>query len=128
MIDTNQYTVETKSANISVADHQIFQVNHHDNYEITFKDIQEIFALYKDYRKKGMVNKMLIIGGGRTSMTSDARQLVQTLIYDTLAEGIVVKSFSERIIANFYFMVKPKAYPIKIFSTEEAAINWLNSL
>ena len=128
MIDTNQYTVKTNCAIVSVAVHQIFKVNHHNNYEITFKDVQEIFALYKDYRKKEIVNKMLIIGAWKTSMNSDARQLVQTLIYDTLAEGIVVKSFSERIIANFYFMVKPKAYPIKLFSTEEAAINWLNSL
>ena len=51
MIDTNKYIVETKGASVSVADHQIFKVNNHDNYEITFKDIQEIFALYKEYRK-----------------------------------------------------------------------------
>ena len=120
--------IDTKSAVISVIDNKIFKVNHRNDYEIEFKDIQEIFALYKDYRKREIVNKILIIGGGRTSMTSDARQLAQTLVYDTIAEGIVVKSLSERIIANFYFMIKSKSYPIKIFSTEEAAVKWLNSL
>ncbi|MFN3916713.1 MAG: hypothetical protein ACK4K0_03125 [Flavobacteriales bacterium] len=41
-------------------------------------------------------------------------------------EAIVVKSLAQRILANFMIRYVKQSHSVKIFSTEEHALSWLN--
>lgn len=43
------------------------------------------------------------------------------------AEALVVKSLSQRLIANFYVKVNKPPKPSKVFNDKEEAIQWLKS-
>ena len=45
----------------------------------------------------------------------------------SLAEAFVVKSLSQRLIANFYVKVNKPPIPSKVFNSEKEAIKWLES-
>lgn len=115
-------------ATISVEENHIFKDSHLKYKEMELEDLNEVITLYNEYKSNQLVNKILIAGSGRTSLTQEAREVAEPTEYDTLAEAIVVKSLSERIIANFYFSTKKKSYPIKVFTSEKNAIQWLNNL
>lgn len=46
----------------------------------------------------------------------------------TIADALVVKSLSQKILANFYLKFNKPAKPTRIFTNEEEAITWLFSL
>ena len=46
----------------------------------------------------------------------------------TIADAIVVKSLSQKILANFYLKFNKPAKPTKIFTSEPEAIAWLLSV
>jgi hypothetical protein len=45
----------------------------------------------------------------------------------SVAEAFVVKSLSQRLIANFYVKVNKPPIPSKVFNSEKEAIKWLES-
>ena len=46
----------------------------------------------------------------------------------TVADALVVKSLSQKILANFYLKFNKPVKPTRIFTNEEEAITWLFSL
>jgi hypothetical protein len=42
-------------------------------------------------------------------------------------EAIVVKNLAQRILANFMIRYVKQAHPVKLFSSEEQALSWLNT-
>jgi hypothetical protein len=44
-----------------------------------------------------------------------------------IKEAIVVNNLAQRILANFMIRYVKQSHPVKIFSTEEQALSWLNS-
>jgi hypothetical protein len=46
----------------------------------------------------------------------------------TIADALVVKSLSQKILANFYLKFNKPAKPTKIFNNEPEALKWLFSL
>ena len=69
-----------------------------------------------------------MVGASHTSITPEARKIAESNVFDAKGEAIVVRTLPQRIIANFYYMVKRKSYPVKVFNAEEGAIKWLNKL
>ncbi|MBK6836681.1 MAG: hypothetical protein IPG89_21460 [Bacteroidetes bacterium] len=45
----------------------------------------------------------------------------------TIAEAVVIKNLATRIMANFYYKVTKREFPVKVFDTKEEAIKWLLS-
>jgi len=45
----------------------------------------------------------------------------------TIAEAVVIKNLATRIMANFYYKVTKRNFPVKVFDTKQEAINWLLS-
>jgi hypothetical protein len=45
----------------------------------------------------------------------------------TVAEAVVIKNLATRIMANFYYKVIKRNFPVKVFDTKQEAIMWLLS-
>ena len=119
---------ELKAAVVTVVENKIIRISHHNDYEIQPEDIEELIGLFKDLRKKDLVERILMVGASHTSITPEARKIAESNVFDAKGEAIVVRTLPQRIIANFYYMVKRKSYPVKVFNAEEGAIKWLNKL
>lgn len=76
--------------------------------------------------------KSLILLDADSELTISARKL---LIEEKknrkgyfIAEAIVVTNFSQKLLASHYSIINGKYYHIKVFSTQNEAINWLNTI
>jgi hypothetical protein len=71
----------------------------------------------------------LIEAGIKTEVEDDMRYAAASTVENkfTIADAIIVKSLSQRIIANFYLRFNKPVKPTKIFSDREEAAFWLMS-
>ena len=71
----------------------------------------------------------LIESGIKTEVEDDMRYAAASKAENkyTIADAIIVKSLSQRIIANFYLRFNKPVKPTKIFSDREEAAFWLMS-
>ena len=76
-------------------------------------------------------NKYLVLieAGHRTEVEDDIKELSASKSgnHYTIADAIVVKSLSQRLIANLYLRFNKPVKPTRIFSDAESAAFWLMS-
>lgn len=91
------------------------QINHNAIIELVGKD--------KKY-------PVIIDGDEFVNVTAEARKLIRTLepLIPVTARALVIKSLSQRILANFYIHFHKPIVPTKIFTNYEDALIYLNSL
>lgn len=73
---------------------------------------------------------VLVDGDEFINITTEARKLIRKLehIIPVNARALVIKSLSQRILANFYIHFHKPIVPTKIFNNYEDAFQYLNSL
>ncbi len=98
-----------------------------DNVEIDIKDINENYdaAVKLTGGEKYM---SLVIAAPFTSITKEAREAVnkEFMYKNTIAQAIVVKSLSNRLMGNFLVKFYKPFCPLKLFKNKKDAIVWLN--
>jgi len=119
-------SLKTKNATVQLMDNGILHISFDANCVISIADVNELLdATFK--MGNGKKFKKLITLGKYTLIDLDAMKLAgspEGAIYQ-LAEGIVIKSTAQRILANFYTNVIKPINPTKFFTDETEAENWL---
>ncbi len=64
--------------------------------------------------------------GYGVSYSKEARALLARRANNLYAAALVSESTSIRVIANFFIRINKPDYPTQFFSTEEAALTWIN--
>ncbi len=100
-----------------------------DNSEIELTDCIEN---YEATKKITQGDKFLSLVDGRdiqTSVSKEARAYTANVKRDGkhIAEALLVNSTAQKLVGNFYINVNKPQIPTKIFSSEEKALEWLNS-
>ena len=98
-----------------------------DNVEINVKDVMENFeAASKLTNDKKYLS--LVIATPFTSITKEAREMAnkEFMYKNTVAQAIVVKSLSNRLMGNFLVKFYKPFCPLKLFKNKKDAIVWLN--
>ncbi|MEO9533211.1 MAG: hypothetical protein ABJG68_09755 [Crocinitomicaceae bacterium] len=75
---------------------------------------------------KGKTLKVLAEFPEFSSITVEAREYLQKRELPAIAEAIVFKGLSQKILFNFYKLFRTQNYPIKGFQSKENALNWLS--
>ncbi len=105
--------------------------------EIVFLDdiIFDLAGIQSSYKETeaftgGRKLKRLVISGKKTDITREARQFGlqenERLKDNVIAEALVVHSFTQKMITNFYLKYIQKSYPAKSFTDIDKAKEWLN--
>ena len=102
-------------------------------YEITINENEE----FKIEDLKNLVSAQIELGGFKLPAlilcsehaTTDA-ELLKTLSKNannpfSKADAFVIKSMSQKILANFYIKINKPERPTKFFNNKEEAIDWL---
>lgn len=107
----------------------IVQFNLHEDYTLELEDIKDV------------TNTIGKLNGGKKSgvlfVCGDYSNVAQDVIKDSLnpnnfkytkADAFVVKSFHQRLLANFYISVVRPPVPTKYFDSEDEALKWLRNV
>jgi len=114
---------------ISMLDEHTVEIVFKD--DITF-DLEGIKMSYSETKAftEGRKLKRLVISGKKTDITREARQYGlkenERLKDQVIAEALVVHSFTQKMITNFYLKYIQKSYPAKSFTDIAKAKEWLN--
>lgn len=109
----------------------IVRLEYFDHVEVDLKDAKNDYSLYLKVADGKSVSH-LVIAGKYTQMTTEAMKYIkdsnQSRSAFIKAEAIVVRSLAQRVLGNFYYrLLKPKNN-VRMFGTEEEAIDWIHSL
>jgi hypothetical protein len=121
--------IATKTTVISLLNDDILLVKFLDNDEEI--DLQEAKAQLDAANTISGGKKMLVLIDARQSIhefSNDAKEFIANVNVKK-AEAMLVKELHQRIIATFYLKLSGSkhAHPVKVFSNETEAINWLLS-
>lgn len=96
-----------------------------DELELSKEDIiaqREISARLT----QGKPHAVMVIAGERTEASPEARQYAATNIPEgRVAEAVVVKSLTVRLLGNFYLQFHKPGVPTKLFDDRYEAMHWL---
>lgn len=105
----------------------IVEVEIKDNAYIELADALKQEEYLKSEKSSYLPLKLLIVAGEGASVSKEVRDFANqpeaTSII--LAEAIVVKSYPQKIMANFIKNFYKTPMPIKTFSDKESAVSWL---
>lgn len=119
----------TSVAKVSYSEEGIMVIELLDDIMIGIPEIKEM-AQASTELSGGVVSLLsLVVTGQRNNISTEA---FAYNIYEelqikqkTVAEALVIKNLPTRIMANFYYKVVPRPYPVKVFQEKELAIEWL---
>ena len=89
-------------------------------------EISEEMKRLKEILPSPKVCMILESGGSNKPPKREDREFIsQQITSITRAMAIITTSAVSKMVANLFFTFKPPQYPMKMFSTEEAAKNWI---
>lgn len=114
---------------IFLRDDSILEVEVNSDEEFDACDMQEVIRAAEELGKgKRLLHLMKF--GARTIATKEARLLSSSEFGSRfrLADALIVNSLAQRMIFNYMINVEKPVVPTRLFSNEQEAIHWLNSM
>jgi hypothetical protein len=71
--------------------------------------------------------RVLIMAEQPFEISSEAREYISQQSFNRIATAIVTSNMAVRLIVNLYMKLINSASPIRLFSAEQKALEWLNS-
>lgn len=122
---TEKELFRTDAAVIAISDDHIIALHYYEDVVVSLKNLKEIAGLVKQISEEYENCTLLTIGGTYTGIEEDARQFGNRHAFPVLAEAFVMRSLAHRILANFLMRLRLKPYPVRAFTDEQSARNWL---
>lgn len=99
-----------------------------DNHYYTLSDLKEINEALTTLAG-GKRKLLLVIANEFSDIDKDSREYMATdeSTQHSIAEAYVIKSLSQKIIANFYLRINKPKVPTMIFTNLSSAEKWLKS-
>ncbi len=117
---------ELSFATVFLKEENLVYVLFKPNSEIGEKEVIEILSVCKELSNNQTLNYLHIHEDYSSCYSIEGRQYLtkhqSSFNYKSL--GVVVKSLSQRMIANFYIRSAKPSFPYKVFSEEVEAEKW----
>ncbi len=99
-----------------------------DRATLDVKDVWEAKKINTEL-SKGHPYAYLGVRGEFSEVTDQAKKLMasEEIIGNTIAKALLIKSLSDRILANFYLKISKPALKTRVFTSREKALVWLRS-
>ena len=118
--------IQNKNSHVYSDADDVFICEYKDNVTLEPEDIDIVVVNYDEYAGERDLKVMLVFPKN-TSVSTAARQAAEKRGRPALAEALVIESTLQRILFKFYKRSRSVDYPIKEFSTREAALKWLHN-
>ena len=106
------------------------EVEFEDNVLVEKENIKPIYKLLDEFTSGKRLKKLLVIGE-HTEISKEARYMIvhenDLRKNNVIAEAIVVHSFAQKLVCNFYILLLKKIYPTQFFTDRDKATEWLRA-
>jgi hypothetical protein len=121
--------LDFKAFNISLKSNGIVYVLFKDQCLINIELQNKLLHLYRDITN-GKLMPFIFLASENVSVTKEAKENAIYIEDQSMvgASAIVVTNFAYKLIANFYLTFNKPKRPYKVFSNEQDAIHWLNTI
>lgn len=116
-------------AQVSFVENDMMVFEFFDDITIGVSEIKELAIASHDLSGGEVPLLSLVVTGERNNMSTEAfaynifKEL--NITQRTIAEAVVIQNIATRIMANFYYKVVTRPFPVKVFENREKAITWL---
>jgi len=119
--------IETRTAKIWFGEHGIIRYTILPKAEVTLDDTREYVRIQSKLTKTKKILNLTDIRKVK-SIEREAREFLmgEEAVKITRACALIVGSSVSRVIGNFMLGLNKPAYPVKLFTSEDEAIEWLN--
>jgi hypothetical protein len=106
----------------------IMSVLFKENFTVGLKDVEEVVAWVSEIAN-GRKFLNLMEGESNSEVDAEVRSFSASKEQNkfTIADAMVVKSISHRLLSNFYLKFNKPVMPTRLFTDKEKAIQWLLS-
>lgn len=124
---TSMKTIEHISATIRLRENGIVFFKLKEDAVVDLEEAKEIYNITMALTR-GEKYSSLVDARATISLSKEAREwsAKPELHINLIAQAIIVSSLANRIIANFIIKFNRAKAPMRLFSTEEKALEWLN--
>ncbi len=120
--------IEIDLKSVSLRSDGIVHVSINTSEDVEVKDVIEIVAAVEEIGN-GKKFPLLIKSQKYTLPSAEARAYIATPESNPFAsaEAYVIQSFSQKLVGNIFISFNKPARPTRIFTSEEKAIEWLQT-
>ena len=108
-------------------ENNIYSIFFFDKVCLSVEDIKNSYKAYTEL-SKGKKLKVIIEFGVLTTIDDDAREYAEANQIPAIAEALIMKAIPNRVLAILYFRFRVQKHPLKIHSTFDKGIKWLNTI
>ena len=123
-------TASSSTRRIEILENDLVRLSYEDEVDVDLIAAKIDYKLY-DEITEGKPFRKLVVSGKYTQLSSEAIKFIQAenqkRAHLIIAEAIVVRTLAQRLLGNFYYRLQKPNYNIRMFTSEEKAMNWLNS-
>lgn len=120
---TETEVIETRTANLWLGRDGILRVINKPNVEVTvedaFENVETANKLMGERRRPTLVDIKTVLTVEREARKYYAEENL------SLAQALIISSPLSKVIGNFFLGLNKASCPMKLFTSEEDAINWL---
>ena len=118
--------VETRISFIEQLNNNIIRVELKPDIQLKPEDLDENFIAYtKEFNIKDGLFLLVFNPGGESNLEARLKYASAERSKIKKAEAIVIETLAHRLGANFYKKKFNPTHPVKVFTKEQEAIDWL---
>ncbi len=126
-------TREIPCAIISKIDIDLVKFVYRDDYKVELSDVKMVDDIFIEFSEGRSMYGIMDAKGRYSVFTSEAQKYLSkeapmVIQNKLLGFAIIIDSLPNRILAKFYITFFKPSYPVKIFSNEKEAMNFINVL
>lgn len=116
--------IQLDSATISIGSDGIIRISIKEDFEVELHDAQEMYRVI-DENTGGAENLIFVKPGIGSTVSRDVRDFIRRKPSVSIAEAILVDNLAHRLMVNFITKFHRPDKKVKVFSSEEKAVDWL---
>jgi hypothetical protein len=116
--------IELKNSIVGLRQDGIVHIMMKSNFDLRIADVDEINESVIKFGRGQKIITMLT-AGEEITIDVEVREYAATQSQHVSACAIIVNSLIYKLVTNFYIYFQRPHYPIKIFNSEENALEWL---
>ena len=125
--ESNFREIDNTHSTISWLEEGIVLIKWKEDTDIEISDIDELEASF-NILTNGKRVKVITELSRYVNITTEAKEYGAHRSPEHIGLAYVIQDLSQRMVLRFYFRIRGKKNPTKVFNTKELALTWLRSL
>lgn len=125
--------INIECAEITLLDSGLILLKYAPDYKVELKDVKEVERVFIELSNNGDIYCIMNTSGRFNNYTNEAQKFLSNdakIVKQNKIKGsaVVIDNLPNRLLAQFFSRVFKPKFPMKICSSQEEGLAWLNAL